>query len=129
MLNKYLFTAIILILLSFALHSQHVLYFTIPECPNPAIIEAENSFVTSVYPNPSQDYLTIMVDRKMSSEINSIDIIDSSGKTISTFIDEVRKSADGVINLSISEIPGGMYFVLLKHNSKTELYKFIKLKN
>lgn len=128
MLKKQLFFAIILVLLSTALHSQHVLNFTIPECPNSTQIAAEKEFLTAVYPNPSLDYLTISIDKEMINKIYSADIIDSSGKILSTFTDDLKNSADGEINLSISEIPDGIYFVVLKHNSKTELYKFIKSK-
>lgn len=112
MLNRYFLTTIVLVLFSSALFSQHILYFTIPACPSTSQVKVDKECVTTVYPNPSLDYLTISIDKKMMSEINSIDIIDSTGKTIATFIEEVKNSAEGMINLSISEIPDGIYFVL-----------------
>ena len=69
------------------------------------------------YPNPSHNQLTIS---NIDTDIKYIYIYDLSGKLIKSYL----IGLSDIININISELPNGVYF--LKGDNKNKFYKFIK---
>ena len=64
----------------------------------------------SVYPNPAMNEITVNMDG-FQKEINLISIVDMAGKTVKNFT-EFNES--GEINLNISELNNGTYFMFIE---------------
>jgi CubicO group peptidase (beta-lactamase class C family) len=69
-----------------------------------------------VSPNPSNNYLLI---NNVHIDINQIDIIDFSGKTVAHFTKNLHR-------ISILDIPAGIYFLKITGTENTIIKKFIK---
>jgi len=82
-------------------------------------ISEENMLVFEMYPNPSQDLLTILLPNEIST--GSIELFDFSGKSMKS------KEISTVNNtLDISNLSQGIYFVKLNSEGKIGVQKVIK---
>jgi beta-glucanase (GH16 family) len=69
-----------------------------------------------VYPNPVKDKLHIDLQQSQ----NTISLVDESGKTILT------QSCGKSVTLNLSQYPSGVYYLLIKNETKTETIKILK---
>lgn len=97
---------------------------TKPNCLNPITIGVneilkQNDF--SIFPNPATESITIKINTEGISKI-SYEIIDVLGKTI--IKNEVTDLTN--ININISNIKSGVYFIKLQVNNSTVTKKFVK---
>lgn len=76
---------------------------------------------TSLFPNPTGDYLYISDPCLAQYKEGLIDIYNSEGKKIKSFV------PDGENKISVSGLESGIYFVKIIHESYTSTSKFIKL--
>ena len=76
---------------------------------------------TSLFPNPTGDYLYVSDPCLAQYKEGLIDIYNSEGKKIKSFV------PDGENKISVSGLESGIYFVKIIHESYTSTSKFIKL--
>jgi len=76
-----------------------------------------HSEISGVYPNPAETTLTI--DTKV--EEGTISIVDLTGKTITTSAIKGNSTT-----ISVSDLPSGMYQVVLSTSNTTSISKFVK---
>ena len=76
-----------------------------------------HSEISGIYPNPAETTLTI--DTK--AEEGIISIVDLTGKTIATSAIKGNSTT-----ISVSDLPGGMYQVVLSTSNTTSVSKFVK---
>jgi hypothetical protein len=76
----------------------------------------------SIYPNPARDLLTISNSENVQNA--TIRIINSTGKTIMSSANRSGKK----LNVDISSIPPGSYFVQLLNDGNVSTLKFVKQK-
>ncbi|NOZ47272.1 MAG: T9SS type A sorting domain-containing protein, partial [Chlorobi bacterium] len=83
---------------------------------------AENAINSSVniYPNPTGSILNIKLDNN-NNELNSIELFDYLGKKI-----EVLEQLDNEVELDVSYLPAGMYFIKITQGDKVKTAKFMK---
>lgn len=74
----------------------------------------------SLFPNPSNDFITI---QSKTEEINSVEIIDISGKLIESYNFQKK-----TIQLDVSNIHAGMYLVKIVSNQQKTVYKKLIIK-
>jgi hypothetical protein len=75
----------------------------------------------TIYPNPAKDRLTVSFPEEITGEMN-ITVSDLSGKLL------MQSSAPikfGRINLNVSEIPAGMYFLQVNNQQQSDTKKLI----
>ena len=86
------------------------------------IQDVENNDLTSVYPNPAKDNLTVVVN---ASEIKtaSIDILSIAGKKVFSQTVSNLSSGKNEININTSNLPSGIYFVNIKYKNTNEVHK------
>jgi hypothetical protein len=80
--------------------------------------------VETVYPNPANDQLNVVINRESDSNLQ-ISIVDLLGKTLITN----EKSMSGrrnTVNMDISNLPAGMYVLVVNGAEKSVKYKFVK---
>ena len=97
---------------------------TKPNCLNPITIGVneilkQNDF--SLFPNPANESITVKINTEGISKIN-YEIIDVLGKTITK--NEAFDLTN--ININISNIKSGVYFIKLQVNNSTVTKKFVK---
>lgn len=81
-----------------------------------SINEANINSTVNIYPNPAHDYITIDADG-----IRSIQLINLMGQTI------MRKQVCGSnVNLSLNNIPNGVYFVRVETANNTIVRKLVR---
>ncbi|WP_299890602.1 T9SS type A sorting domain-containing protein [uncultured Lacinutrix sp.] len=78
-----------------------------------------NSF--SLYPNPAKDIVTIKLNSIVNGE-TSIDVIDIQGKRI---INKVLSNQTQELQLNVSNLEAGVYFVKLKNNDNETIKKLV----
>ncbi len=78
---------------------------------SPVIITDDN---IRIYPNPSSGIMTI----DGMSQSSEIMIYSVHGKILKTFIQDNN-------NIDISELPAGIYFLMIKSGTKTEIHKIV----
>jgi len=86
------------------------------------IQDIENNSLTSVYPNPAKDNLTVVVNV---SDIKtaSIDILSIVGKRVFSQTVSNLSSGKNEININTSNMPSGIYFVNIKYKNTNEVHK------
>jgi len=107
------------------LKSQFVINFDIPECPNSTKIFEINYNTLNIFPNPADDF----IDLKFSNEIkniNNINILDVSGKIVD-IIELDFCNNNNSLKKDISRLSEGIYYISINSDSKTEIFRFIKL--
>ena len=76
-----------------------------------------------LYPNPANDILNIRI-KSTNTEKTQIKLIDQTGRTVlSTF---QNLGGNSPVNLSVSSISDGIYFVSVKNNHISATQKFVK---
>lgn len=82
-------------------------------------ISEENRVVFDIYPNPTQDVLTILLPNEITT--GSIEIFDFSGRSVKS------KQINSIKNtLNISNLSQGIYFIKLNSEGKIGMQKVIK---
>jgi hypothetical protein len=76
----------------------------------------------SIYPNPASDLVTISNSQNVQNA--TISIINSNGKTVMSSANRSGRK----LNVNISSLPPGSYFVQLLNNGKVSTLKFVKQK-
>lgn len=79
------------------------------------IVELDNSYEFSVYPNPAHNTVTVSVDQP-----STVMLLDMNGRVVIT-VQSLCHSA----TLSLSDLPAGTYFVRLTSDSSTAVRKLI----
>ena len=89
------------------------------DCENLGLNDFENHFNFSLFPNPSENLITID-SKNISSETHKIELVNVLGKSIysSTFQNK--------IDIDISSYAEGIYFVKITHKGKIFFTKWIK---
>lgn len=82
------------------------------------ITEFEEDVIISYYPNPAEDFLKI---RLLNETCSRIDLIDTHGKIVKTMLPEGLNE----LELNLSNIPPGLYFLRLECNGLTRKYRKI----
>lgn len=70
-----------------------------------------------VFPNPANDRLTI----RSSETISSVSMVDASGKTVKVLRDKIEE-------ITLSDVPAGIYFVLLETPQHVSSHKLVVVK-
>jgi hypothetical protein len=78
-------------------------------------VEEETTLASSVYPNPTQDF--VMVE---SSEADYVEVVDVYGRVM--FSSEMNET----VKVDMSEFASGIYFVKLQANGATSVQKIMK---
>lgn len=89
---------------------------------NPFILNVDEQSIETellVYPNPAKDLLTIETQGK----INQLQIIDLLGKS---YPSKINNSADHPLEISISSLRKGVYFLEIETNNTKIIRRFIK---
>lgn len=82
-------------------------------------INEENMLAFDIYPNPSQDFLTILLPNEITT--GSIELFDYSGKSVkSKHINSVNNTLD------MSNLSQGIYIIKLNSEGKTGVQRVIK---
>lgn len=80
-------------------------------------ISPENSYITTIYPNPAKNTVNIGY-KKMNCSHAYFMLIDSNSRTVSNYIIDKK---DNTMNINISQYPGGTYrLVLVCDNAAVE---------
>ena len=74
-----------------------------------------------LYPNPTQDIITISFDLQENQTGFSIQIIDLTGKTVK----QTNSSANS-IELYVGDLPEGIYTVIVMGENGKEIIQFVK---
>lgn len=84
-------------------------------------VEENRSFSKQfrIYPNPSNDILTI--DLRADSRIEQIEIVDNAGKLVS--LKQINSETSH--QLDVSGLPNGLYFIRLRNAEGVQLKKFL----
>jgi hypothetical protein len=110
-----------LLLFSKLSYSQHQLYFSIPECPNPSFISNNAESEVAIFPNPVSDLLTLNF---LSESPDEIVLFDINGKKHNLTL--VRRSS-GILVFDLSMMENGVYFIGIKTGESYLRRKFVKL--
>jgi hypothetical protein len=87
------------------------------------IVEIDSNF--NIYPNPTDGELRIEIAGQARNDVWNIEIFDLLGKTVGTNL-RVRPNDMGHINIDISHLPTGMYFVRITTDAGVVTKKVIK---
>ena len=90
------------------------------------IIDMENSPRGNIYPNPFKQDTNIEYELIQPVKV-SISIYDQLGKQVESILDEVQQTGKHVISWRSEDLPGGVYFCVLKMGDKMQTMKLIKL--
>jgi hypothetical protein len=75
-------------------------------------------------PNPANDFTTVKIN-SLTSEESTITVSDVNGKVVLT-LNPTLIVGDNTINISLSDLTNGIYFINVNHGNKTEYGKIIK---
>lgn len=84
-------------------------------------IATANAAAVKMYPNPAADNLTIDLTALYTGEVNTVDILDLSGRRIETLLVNAP-----LIKLSVADYKAGAYLISVKNNDMVINAKFIK---
>ena len=85
------------------------------------ISETENNSA-KIYPNPSSGSVNINLQYALNKNV-VITVLSANGEMIET---ETRQSIDGSLNLDLSHLQTGIYFVQLTFDGRTEIHRVLK---
>ncbi len=90
------------------------------DCGNSVSIKTlTDNNIFSVYPNPTDDFILISADKKQI--VSTLKVVDIMGKTL------LRKSnISDHLPIDISNLPNGIYLVLIETAGKKEVHKIVK---
>lgn len=86
-----------------------------------SVAEIDGADVMKLYPNPASEY--IMIDKKVSFERGTYDILDITGKLVKS----IKISPEKVSTINISELPKGVYILRMSSEIGLTATKFVKL--
>lgn len=89
------------------------------DCENLGVNDLESNFNFSLFPNPSENLITIE-SKNYSSEINKVELVSILGKTIYTSVFNDK------IIIDVSSFTEGLYFVKITNKDTSFLTKWIK---
>lgn len=108
--------------------NTEILYNSFPINYNYDDFDIENSefFISNIYPNPFSDkfYLKLFSDKMQNV---SIEIYDYKGKHITKLYEDILTFGYNIVELNVSNIAGGDYFLVCKSNDKILNKKILKL--
>ncbi len=81
---------------------------------------------SSVYPNPTIDYITIKIDDAKVDEKVLVRIFDQSGKMMQS-IDNLSLDREGALMLDVSNYESGVYNLYFYHNNTRHAYNIVKI--
>ncbi len=82
------------------------------------IVPADEKIISKVYPNPSASettYVDFVIDEDM---IIEIEIIDVSGKSVSTLYNGMAKEGRNKMSFSTMPLSNGIYFIVIRNNDE-----------
>jgi hypothetical protein len=80
--------------------------------------EVSNFTSLGIYPNPNNGVFTVELDN---GAAKTVDVMDVTGRILLS-----TSSDDNKIELRISELSGGIYYVRVQSNNATEIVKVVK---
>jgi sugar lactone lactonase YvrE len=89
-----------------------------------AVPQISNSGRFAIYPNPVNNTLNIQFSASYTSGKNTFEIVDITGRTITSFDRTVNSG--NIIPVDVSALSGGMYFIKVSNNTSSQVLKFIK---
>ncbi len=89
------------------------------------INEISNKPIVSIYPNPTQNYITVTYSTKTPDEVYYY-IYDMSGRQLSAPNSILGKGSNILGTINIANLPVGMYLLKLSDSNTITNYKFIK---
>jgi len=112
-------------MIGMGLKSQHVINFYIPACPHTSGISEVNNNLVNIFPNPANECIELKFDDNF-HKISKVKILDVTGKFICD-IDIRSYNQEYAIKQDIKQLREGIYYISIESETKTELYRFIKL--
>jgi hypothetical protein len=99
--------------------------------PKDPLVSSNENFdlqnAVKIYPNPVSNILNISFNSdEFKNSVGSIQIVDISGRVL--FQGEKVFIQQGEMNINTVEYPNGTYFLQLKNDNKSHMFKFIILK-
>jgi Leucine-rich repeat (LRR) protein len=76
----------------------------------------------SVYPNPTNNYVTIDIDEELASEKLNVNIINTAGNIVKTFL---QTNYNSQLILNLTDLNNGAYFIQIFTDKKRILYPIV----
>ncbi|HYG52474.1 MAG TPA: T9SS type A sorting domain-containing protein, partial [Flavobacteriales bacterium] len=90
---------------------------------NVGVVELENGLLTTIYPNPANENIT--VDLSLAApESTSLQLIDATGQILLT--KELGRISLAKETINLTTFTNGVYFIRIVHNGKTASRTFLK---
>ena len=88
--------------------------------------EDPGMFFADVFPNPATDYITVSLETAAEEQAYRINVIDVTGRVVMT--SSLTAGASAFVNhsMAVSELPSGVYVVVVEGNSYKTMQKMIK---
>jgi PKD repeat protein len=91
--------------------------------PNTISID-ENDFTTSrIFPNPASDYIQIEIDANSTGDVN-IELLSINGAVVNSISSDVNSGLN-TLEMNVSEITGGIYFIKISKDGTNHFEKVI----
>jgi hypothetical protein len=93
----------------------------------PGIAESDPGIISrfEVFPNPASDHATVDFELAEKSPV-VITLLSTEGKTVRTLYARKSAAAGTIMNISLQELPEGMYFVRMQAGRSAVTQKFWK---
>jgi uncharacterized delta-60 repeat protein len=88
--------------------------------------EVKQAILSSVYPNPAKKSTTISFNLAQRTHVH-MHIINMNGQTVSTIYNGTLGKGNQTMHANVSNLPSGVYYVLLQTGSNTKHIKLVKL--
>lgn len=85
-----------------------------------SIPNVNSSIYGHLYPNPAQEFINFELDNQ--SQITNYKVVDLNGRTLI----EKSISEQNTVQVNVSDLPKGMYILILTSNSDSHRVKFVK---
>ena len=77
----------------------------------------------SIYPNPAANNITLVLNTDETFKEATVELFDISGRKISS-----EKIAKKLVNIDVSPLVNGMYYITIENNGEKYMDKFIVTK-
>ncbi|MCF8370512.1 MAG: T9SS type A sorting domain-containing protein [Bacteroidales bacterium] len=94
------------------------------DCNFVSINDFDNSFNFSLFPNPSQDIITVSYSIIKSSKVINIDVLNVTGEMVLNLLDVIPNSGLGEFQFNTDRLSDGLYFLRMQTNVGTKTVKF-----